>query len=429
MQYPRPAAHGEICEGCDRRRERRMRTAYAILASQMRSSTVRVTLGAVALTAIGVAVFLIFRSEQRISQLTSSLRAFDQHARDAGDALAEARVAQHAYVAAGQGVAFWTNRLSAAAEQAEAALAALQRSAGPGARTALEEAAGTAIAFRNIDKRVRDYLASGEQFMAADVIFTEGGDAAATAGRQVETARNIEHQAFDVNVAAMRKQEATIIGSAAGLIVLVLLLLIPAPRRRAPASTAEADASVALSALIAAPAPPGSFRSSEPSSPSTASGMFKAAAGVATDFGRVRDLDELTLVLGRAADVLDASGLMVWMGSAPSGDLRPVLAHGYSADMVARIPPVPRSADNAAAAAYRSSRLQIVMCRPGVSTGAVVAPILSVNGCIGALSAEIRNGAETAESVQSIAAIFAAHLATVFATEPAVAEGATAANL
>src|SRR5438445_3164703 len=232
-----------------------MRTAYAILASQMRSSTVRVTLGAVALTAIGVAVFLIFRSEQRISQLTSSLRAFDQHARDAGDALAEARVAQHAYVAAGQGVAFWTNRLSAAAEQAEAALAALQRSAGPGARTALEEAAGTAIAFRNIDKRVRDYLASGEQFMAADVIFTEGGDAAATAGRQVETARNIDHQAFDVNVAAMRKREATIIGSAAGLIVLVLLLLIPAPRRPAPASTAGAGASLALSARIAAPAP------------------------------------------------------------------------------------------------------------------------------------------------------------------------------
>jgi len=397
-----------------------MRTAYAILASQMRSSTVRVMLGAVALTAIGAAVFLIFRSEQHIGQLTASLRAFDQHARDAGDALAEARVAQHAYVAAGQGVAFWTNRLSAATEQAEAALAALQRSAGPGARTALDEAAGTAIAFRNIDKRVRDYLASGEQFMAADVIFTEGGDAAATAGRQVETARNIEHQAFDVNVAAMRKQEATIIGSAAGLIVLVLLLLIPAPRRRAPASTAEAGASVALSALIAAPA---SFRPSEPSSPSTASGMFKAAAGVATDFGRVRDLDELTLVLGRAADVLDASGLMVWMGSAPSGDLRPVLAHGYSADMVARIPPVPRSADNAAAAAYRSSRLQIVMCRPGVSTGAVVAPILSMNGCIGALSAEIRNGAETAESVQSIAAIFAAHLATVFATEPAATDG------
>ena len=135
--------------------------------------------------------------------------------------------------------------------------------------------------------------------------------------------------------------------------------------------------------------------------------MFKAATDVVTDFGRVRDLDELTRVLGRAADVMDASGLMVWMGSATGGDLRPVLAHGYSAEMIARIPPVPRSADNAAAAAYRSGTLQIVLSRPGGASGAVVAPILSADGCIGALSAEIRSGGETSESVQALAAIFA----------------------
>ena len=40
-------------------------------------------------------------------------------------------------------------------------------------------------------------MTSGQQLMAADVIFTEGSDAAATAGRQVETARLAEHQAFD----------------------------------------------------------------------------------------------------------------------------------------------------------------------------------------------------------------------------------------
>ena len=131
--------------------------------------------------------------------------------------------------------------------------------------------------------------------------------------------------------------------------------------------------------------------------------MLKAATEVATEFGRVRDLDELTRVLGRAAEVMDASGLMVWMGSASGSDLRPVLAHGYSAEMIARIPPVPRSADNAAAAAYRSGTLQIVLSRPGGSSGAVVAPILAADGCIGALSAEIRSGGETSESVQALA--------------------------
>ena len=152
--------------------------------------------------------------------------------------------------------------------------------------------------------------------------------------------------------------------------------------------------------------------------------MFKAATDVVTDFGRVRDLDELTRVLGRAAEVMDASGLMVWIGSATGDDLRPVLAHGYSEEMIARMPPVPRSADNAAAAAYRSGTLQIVASRPGGASGAVVAPILSADGCIGALSAEIRSGGETSESVQALASIFAAQLAGVLGTAPAATAAA-----
>jgi hypothetical protein len=148
--------------------------------------------------------------------------------------------------------------------------------------------------------------------------------------------------------------------------------------------------------------------------------VFKAATDVVTDLGRVRDLDELTRVLGRAAEVMDASGLMVWVGSTTGADLRPVLAHGYSPEMIARIPPVPRSADNAAASAYRSGTLQIVLARPGGSSGAVVAPILSAHGCMGALSAEIRSGGETSEGVHALAAIFAAQLASVLATAPAM---------
>ncbi len=119
--------------------------------------------------------------------------------------------------------------------------------------------------------------------------------------------------------------------------------------------------------------------------------------------------------------MMDASGVMVWIGDVAGADLRPVLAHGYSAAMIARIPPVPRSADNAAAAAYRSGTLQIVMSRPGGSSGAVVAPILAADGCIGALSAEIRSGGETSESVQALAAIFASHLAGVLSTATAPA--------
>ena len=71
--------------------------------------------------------------------------------------------------------------------------------------------------------------------------------------------------------------------------------------------------------------------------------MLKAAAQLCTDLGRVSDLDELRGLVARAADVMDASGLVVWLGDAAGGDLRPVIAHGYSNQVLARMPAVPRS--------------------------------------------------------------------------------------
>ena len=125
---------------------------------------------------------------------------------------------------------------------------------------------------------------------------------------------------------------------------------------------------------------------------------------------------------------MDASGVIVWMGSANGADLRPVLSHGYNAQTLAHLPAVPRSADNAAAAAYRAGTLQIVLSRPGGSSGAVVAPILSADGCVGALSAEIRSGGEGFESVQALASIIAAHLANVLSSAPDAADTKTAAQ-
>jgi hypothetical protein len=384
--------------------------------------------GILALIAIGAAAFLLIRSEQHISQRAAALRAFDQHAHDAADALVDARVGQQAYVAAGQGVAFWFSKTAASVQTATDGLTALRQTAGPGARTAIDQAAETVTEFTAVDKRARDYLKSGQQLMAGDVIFTEGSDAAATAVRQIETARQAQHQEADVDAVALRKQEAITAGVAAGVVVVLMLMLIPVPRERAAEAAAEtglslsqaAGPNVASAPVADAPAPAAPMTSQAQGS------ALKAATAVITDFGRVRDLDELARLLGRAADVIDASGLMVWMGGEGGGYLRPVLAHGYSAAMIARIPPVPRTADNAAAAAYRSGTLQIVLSRPGGSSGAVVAPILGADGCIGALSAEIRSGGETSESVQALAAIFAAQLAGVLASAPAPAADAEA---
>ena len=66
-----------------------------------------------------------------------------------------------------------------------------------------------------------------------------------------------------------------------------------------------------------------------------------------------------------------------------------------------------------------TATLQIVAARPGSSKGALVAPVLSVDGCIGVLSAEMRNGAEASETVQAVAVIIAAQLAGVVAATSA----------
>jgi GAF domain-containing protein len=156
--------------------------------------------------------------------------------------------------------------------------------------------------------------------------------------------------------------------------------------------------------------------------------VLRAASQLCTDLGRVSDLEELKQLVGQAADLMDASGIVIWI-SAPDGTyVHPALSHGYPPHVMARMSRIPRSADNAAAAAYRTGQIQIVLAHPGESNGAVVAPLLSTDGCIGALSAEIRGGGESSESVQALAAIFAAQLAGVLHTASAAQDQRTTAT-
>jgi hypothetical protein len=398
----------------------------------MRSRAARWTFGTVTWIALGAAAFFVFKSEQQIASLTSSLRAFDLHAGEAIDALADLRAAQQAYVSAGQGVAFWMPRVAATTDALTTALTALyQTKVGAGTRTALDEAGATVAEFADIDRRAREYVTSGQQLMAADVIFTEGGKAASSASRQVEAARRVEREAFDVSSAAIRQQEALAIGGAAALAGLVVLVLAPLGsetdrgQEQAVLSIVEPplDISSAGHAQVVQPAQTVPAPLANRSAP-----VLKAMADLATEFGRVRDSEELTRLLARAADMMDASGLVVWVGNASGADLRPALAHGYAPAVLARMPSVPRSGDNAAAAAYRTGSMQLVLSHPGGASGAIVAPILAADGCVGALSAEIKGGGETSEAIQALSSLVAAHLAGVLAATPVEAEQAKAAN-
>jgi hypothetical protein len=341
------------------------------------------------------------------------------------------RAAQQAYVAAGQGVAFWIPEVAALITTTSSAIDELLQSASsPDARRALNDAAASVSEFGTVDKRARDYLASGDQLMAADVVFSDGPESAATAAQLVDAAGMAEEQAVEAYQARTRRMEASVLGAAAGSVLLIVLLLTP----RAAASTAAAGATESDSNGLASLSLRDVVTPSQAAVPRDDVPALKEAAELCTDFARVTDVEELTKLLARVAHVMDANGLIVWLGSPSGADLRPVLTHGYPPQAMAQMTVVQRSADNAAAAAYRSGKFQIVLARPGSSSGAVVAPLLAPGGCIGALTAELKNGSETSDGVQALGAIFAAQLSNVLASsvtaaeEPGTLEGRTAAG-
>lgn len=377
----------------------------------MRSRAARLTLSVLSWIVLAAAAAFLLQSERQINERRAALRAFDQRARDAERVLADVRAGQQAYVAAGQGIDFWmpkVNTMTAEAVQLVDVLRATAVTAA--ARASLMQAAATVTEFGNVDRRAREYLKAELQLMAGDVVFTEGGETAAEASRHVEAARTAEHQELDLWEGGERRRQAYAIAAAGGFaaLLIALLALTPGLKSSFKATESALDAAVAVEDL-----------------PRTSVPVLKIAAELCTELGRVNDSADLGTLLGRAADVMDASGLVVWMGNSAGADLRPALAHGYAPHVLARMPAVTRTADNAAAAAYRTGALQIVLARPGQSNGALVAPLLTPEGCVGALTAEIRGGGETSDTIQALAALFAAQLASVLASSavPAVEAG------
>jgi hypothetical protein len=293
---------------------------------------------------------------------------------------------------------------------------------------ALLDASSALTEFGNVDKRVRDYLKADEALMASDVVFSEGTVAAARAAARVETARLAEHQSFDADEGTLRRLEAYTLGAAGGLSVLILAILGFARGGKAEVipemvndtiREAKPDADELLirhRTTFFGPAIQKAEEMPMPSAPSASSMTLKAAADLCTEFGRIHDLAELRALLGSAARLMDASGLVVWLGNPDGADLQPVLAHGYSDQVLALMRPVARSGDNAAAAAYRTGALQVVGSRAGSPLGAVVAPLLAADGCVGALTAEVKDGGERSEQVHALASIFAAQLAGILST-------------
>jgi hypothetical protein len=374
----------------------------------MRSRAVRLALSAIAVSVLAAAVFFVFNTEQQIEHRRAAALRFEERLRAVERALADIRTAQHAYVAAGQSADAWIPKVSSLSSEAGKGVDDLRSAAATAdARASLMEASATIVEIGQVDRRVVDYLKTEQDVMAADVVYSEAGQKVSLAANHVDAARALEQQGADVAERESRRRQLFALGAAGALSMVTLLLLgaAPAGAPRVEVNDAKPGAAAAvddeLTFRVRAEAP----RHSAP--------IMKAASEICTELGRVTDQADLVELLGRAADLMDASGVVIWMGNLSGGDLRPAVAHGYAPQTLAKMPAVPKNANNAAAAAYRTGALQIVLARPGAASGALVAPLLTPDGCIGALSAEIKGRGETSDATQALVVLFAAQLASV----------------
>ena len=193
----------------------------------------------------------------------------------------------------------------------------------------------------------------------------------------------------------------------------------PEPAMAAAHEWTTEDASASLSHAVdeqlQLPGVPTSAGTREAAASVSPRDELTALAALCARIARTSDPAELGPVLEGAASLLDALGVLLWMWDPHGSALRPVLGHGYPNDMLARLGGVSRDADNALAAAFRTSETRVVNGR-AEETGAVVVPLITPTGCAGVLAFELRYGHEPGDAVKAFAAIIAAQLATLIAS-------------
>jgi transcriptional regulator with XRE-family HTH domain len=134
--------------------------------------------------------------------------------------------------------------------------------------------------------------------------------------------------------------------------------------------------------------------------------QLAALAALCTRLQRAEGPRDLAPILGTVAQIVDASGLVLWLWDPTVAALKPWLCYGYPPQVVAQLPSVRREDDNAIAAAFRTCDACRVDKGSG-ETGAVVVPLISGGRCVGTLALELGGGGERRAFVRDAAVIIA----------------------
>jgi CHASE3 domain sensor protein len=416
----------------------------------MKSLALRLTLLGLFVAAAGVAAYFSWTGVARARQEAGAFTAFDGAAVGAERDVLELRAAQQGYVAAGQGEELWASKVDGGVSKLRETLNSLRtRATTPAAQAAIDSASSALQDFEQTDRRARDYARTSQNLLASDLIFANGFELTAAAASAVEDARSAERQAHESSAAGIEIRNLAAAGGAmaAGLFIIALLVprgaepapvpdLIkrPIPRFEGAKPSARIDTGTSTDeGWSAAKVVPKAKPVSKPATVAPSAAPARAAAPAASravaradapavdlpsvaslcgDLARVVDTHALPALLERAAAVLDASGIVLWIADPDGREMSPIVTHGYPQQLVSRLGTILRDAENATASAFRTALLQTVTA-DAVSNGAIAAPLVTPTGCVGVMAAEVRNHGEKNAAKLAVATIVAAQLATL----------------
>lgn len=327
-------------------------------------------------------------------------------------AISAITTAQQAYADHARGDLASFTRVSLQVDRLTTDAAGLRAAAESGASSERLEEFWTALsALMSAESRARELFAGGNEDAAAETILASAREHVSALNSSLRAFREVETDLYRRARTAAFRQFSLVIGMIAALWATGLVAFAAVPLRAPAPARME----------VAAPAPPAvdlpSVGNAIELAPPT---DLETAATLSAEVARLSDLASLQALLAHAADALGARGVIVWISVGDA--LVAAAAHGYEEAVLRRIPSIAREADNATAVAWRTGRPGTVPADAS-GQGAIVAPMVSADGCVGVFAAEVRGGREQDAATCAVATILASQLAGVLAGWPAGAAG------
>lgn len=361
-------------------------------------------------------VFQDFRFDTLLEHQRETAASVDRQLGSIDVAIADLHGAQAGYVAAGQGPAFWIARATDLFTRIETDLTSLRSAtADTDAATHYDAALVALRDLKGIDARARSDVMGDRRFEASDRVFTDSREASERLAAELGAARTSEQAAAGANLTRISKLRLIMngVGMAFLLAVAGFFWRARPASDAAPADTGITSIRPDLPLRLSVPAMPAT-PSAPPPPPQAAVAPrdvnLREAAELCVDLARVIDGRDMQALLQRAATVLDAKGVILWMTDPAGAQLRPQLAHGYSDRVLTKMGTLQVDGDNVTSLAFRSVRGQTVNGAASSSAGAIAVPLVTSSGCIGVLAAEVNRQRPSAETVD-MARIIAAQLA------------------